>query len=369
MKKRILPILAVIIALLVTFGMSSCGKKEEPKPIVTLAVLTPEDGENVDLVKPQLRSMFRNYSVGKSEKYYGEKEYYEPNPVYLNWEDVDGVDSYTVTISDDEDMEDAKEYKTEKSELKLYNVETDERYYWKVMTETEDEIYESDVTYFTVVDGPEIIRAEGTFNLRDFGGDELNGIDINDGLIYRSGNLDEITESGIDVLSNELGIKTDLDLREPGEGRAGDGSPLGGDTNYINISGVEYSEAIDSDYGKSVMGDELRVFANRENYPIIVHCIYGRDRTGTLVYVLKALVGVSEEDILRDYELSLLSSKAYTKRSAEQLIVMIKNFSDKIKDYGDSDASLQECAVRYAKDCGLTDDEIETIQNLFAYDD
>lgn len=369
MRKKLLPALMVILALFITFGMSSCSKGEEEKPVVSIIVLTPEEGENVDLIKPQMRSMFKDYSVGKSEKYYNDEDYYEPNPVYLSWEDVDGVDSYTVAISDDEDMEDAKEYKTKESELKLYNIDTDERYYWQVKTETEEKIYESDVTYFTVVDGPEIIRADGTFNLRDFGGEELNGIDINDGLIYRSGNLDDITESGINVLSGELGIKTDLDLRKPGEGRAGDGSPLGGDTNYINISGVEYADAIDSEYGKSVMGDELRVFANRENYPIIVHCIYGRDRTGTLMYVLKALVGVSEEDILRDYELSLLSNKAYTKRSAESLVERIKNFSDKIKDYGDSDTSLQECAVRYAKDCGLTDDEIETIQNQLAYDD
>ena len=37
---------------------------------------------------------------------------------------------------------------------------------------------------------------------------------------------------------------------------------------------------------------------------IYFHCTIGSDRTGTLAYFLEGLLGVSEEDRLRDYEIS-----------------------------------------------------------------
>lgn len=48
----------------------------------------------------------------------------------------------------------------------------------------------------------------------------------------------------------------------------------------------------------------LRVLACRENYPLMVHCTHGKDRTGLVVALVLRLLGVSDADIVADYELS-----------------------------------------------------------------
>ena len=42
--------------------------------------------------------------------------------------------------------------------------------------------------------------------------------------------------------------------------------------------------------------------SNKNNYPIYFHCNSGADRTGTLAFLILGLLGVSYEDITRDFE-------------------------------------------------------------------
>ena len=42
----------------------------------------------------------------------------------------------------------------------------------------------------------------------------------------------------------------------------------------------------------------------RDNKPVYFHCAAGRDRTGTLASILLGVLGVSESDISKDYELT-----------------------------------------------------------------
>eukprot|EP00210_Caulerpa_lentillifera_P006934 g6630.t1 len=58
------------------------------------------------------------------------------------------------------------------------------------------------------------------------------------------------------------------------------------------------------DKASNVLADLLRVFANADNYPILMHCTHGKDRTGIVAYLLEAICGVSLEDITNDYTLS-----------------------------------------------------------------
>lgn len=47
------------------------------------------------------------------------------------------------------------------------------------------------------------------------------------------------------------------------------------------------------------------VLANEENWPVLVHCTQGKDRTGLVVLLVLGLLGVSKEDVSRDYLLSV----------------------------------------------------------------
>lgn len=50
----------------------------------------------------------------------------------------------------------------------------------------------------------------------------------------------------------------------------------------------------------------LRVFADEENLPCVVHCVHGKDRTGLIVALLLRLLGVDEPTTVLDYTKSEL---------------------------------------------------------------
>eukprot|EP00656_Telonema_subtile_P009261 TRINITY_DN14349_c0_g1_i1.p1 TRINITY_DN14349_c0_g1~~TRINITY_DN14349_c0_g1_i1.p1 ORF type:complete len:338 (-),score=97.14 TRINITY_DN14349_c0_g1_i1:267-1280(-) len=59
--------------------------------------------------------------------------------------------------------------------------------------------------------------------------------------------------------------------------------------------------------------EALRVFCDEASYPILVHCIHGKDRTGLLVALVSLIAGVPEEHVVTDFQLSedeLLAAKA-----------------------------------------------------------
>ena len=136
----------------------------------------------------------------------------------------------------------------------------------------------------------------------------------------------EPTEQGKAALK-ELGIKTDIDLRKTvsfaGEDEVNGitSSPLGNDVKYVSCPMVYGNQNI---FTQSENVPSIILFfetlADETNYPIAFHCLRGTDRTGALAYVLGAMMGMSEEDLLLDYLFSdlanignpVLASKIYS---------------------------------------------------------
>lgn len=48
----------------------------------------------------------------------------------------------------------------------------------------------------------------------------------------------------------------------------------------------------------------LRLFADAANFPVLVHCVIGKDRTGLVMMLLLLLCGVAEADVINDYVVS-----------------------------------------------------------------
>ena len=109
-----------------------------------------------------------------------------------------------------------------------------------------------------------------------------------------------------------------------------------------------------TDYGKEKVRMVFADLADPDNYPIYLHCTHGCDRTGTICYLLEALLGVSRGDCLKDYGLSNLN------------IAYIQTVENGLKAYeGDT---LKEQVESYLLSCGVSEYQMETIRNIFLED-
>ena len=349
---------------------SETDKKEEEN------MAFPEDGAKIVLANDEVYGWWDKYNFGKTDStpFYRHEDIYYPNSVTFSWEDNEKADYYRLFISTDEDFtaECTESYLVNTNSLTLSHLFTGTKYYWFVLnTElgedgSEFNLLSVSTRSFTTAESPRCIEVEGVSNTRDIGGlAAIDGYRVKQGMIYRGGKLEGITEAGKEFFLNYLGLKTDLDLRTPGEGGAGSGSPLGADVNYVNINGRYYvgDMGIQSEEGKQVFAQEIRLFADPDNYPIYIHCSLGRDRTGTLAMVIEGLLGVNFNDLMKDYEISVFSvTGTLDGASVEGIRNNIKTTYDYLNTFDGNNFS--ERVENYLLSIGITEEEIRTIRDL-----
>lgn len=146
------------------------------------------------------------------------------------------------------------------------------------------------------------------WNVRDLGGWACDGGTIKYGLLIRGGKL---AAADRDVLVGELGIQHDLDLRGREGGGSDDepdmtGSPLGSDVWYTRTQQYAWYALTPVATWQTYLRCVIDAVTHRE--PVYFHCTAGADRTGTLACVLEGLLGMSQSDIDKDYELTTFYS-------------------------------------------------------------
>ena len=209
--------------------------------------------------------------------------------------------------------------KTHKNSLEIDNLEIACDYKWRVKGTVGDAQLRAEGTFRTEDLAPRLIHLSRVHNVRDLGGRVgLGGRRVRQGRVYRSAGLNAnarksksqgkmvpgavtMTDASRAYAKDVLGIRTDLDLRSDKECFGMTGSPLGPEVKWIKISSSAYS-GMAKDSSKEAFAKAFRVFLDEKNYPIDFHCIAGADRTGSLAFVLGALLGVDEEELRRDWE-------------------------------------------------------------------
>lgn len=195
----------------------------------------------------------------------------------------------------------------------------------------------------------------GTFNVRDLGGWACDGGTARYGLLIRGGRLDE---DSVDICLEQLGIKCDLDLRGTAEAGITE-SPLGKTVDFVCAKNYNWYSISDKETWKTNL---LCVIDHViKNEPVYFHCTAGADRTGTLACVLEAILGMSQSDIDKDYELTSFYSGIDTDANARRrnesdwkgLINAIKALS------GDT---FRDKAVYFAMSCGVPIDKINAFR-------
>lgn len=184
------------------------------------------------------------------------------------------------------------------------------------------------------------IRTESVHNLRDLGGWAGQAGTVKYGIIYRSGDFDSITDTDKAIMRNVLEIKEDIDLRSASD--AGSESKLGADITFLDAPTAGYT----ADFSKiaqlkSIFTD---IFARAAaNEAVVFHCAAGADRTGTIAYIVLALLGVSQSDIDKDYEITTMSfSNTQSHRTSDSYKSMVTGHIA-----GLPGSTLQEKMVRY----------------------
>jgi len=179
------------------------------------------------------------------------------------------------------------------------------------------------------VDEPRRIVLEAVHNMRDLGGiDTADGGTVRHGVLFRSDMLRHATGADLERIG-ELGLRTVVDLRRPDEiAEHGRFEAEGVDYRHLELRHLRwelfaaepeteaervlflrqrYSGFLES--GADAIRDSLDLIATQS--PTLVHCIAGKDRTGVVIALTLALLGVSDDDIAADFALTNLGQARY----------------------------------------------------------
>jgi len=284
----------------------------------------------------------------------------------ISWNSNSQATGYTVLLSTEKDYSNAKTYNVpaENCSVAVNNLLKAQTYYVKVMADGTSVATEAS---FTTTDlGPRVMTVDGVYNVRDMGGYlTASGKTTKQGLIYRGGALSpsadypnvQITESGIATMAEEMGIRTEIDFRNSTEALGVTESCIpNAELIYCTLGGydsgmIDYAES----YKKT-----FQLLARPESYPVYYHCTGGADRTGTVSYLLGALLGMDKADLIRDYEFTSFSM--YGERNSKTTKYAFGAMCALLETY--EGATLADKAEQYLLSIGVTEDEIFNIRAI-----
>jgi protein-tyrosine phosphatase len=193
---------------------------------------------------------------------------------------------------------------------------------------------------------------------------------VRSGLLFRSTDLDRLDEPGIEAV-RRLGLRTVIDLRTEDERQAKPDLVLSGATEIVcDVLADSKASApaqlpkvmADPKHAGDILGNGkgtalfehgyrdivvlpsalvayrryFETLASAQRRPLLFHCSTGKDRTGWAAAATLTVLGVSEEDVMRDYMLT-----------NDQLLPALQPVFNKFRDAGgDPDLLLPVLGVR-----------------------
>lgn len=182
-----------------------------------------------------------------------------------------------------------------------------------------------------VVTSERRILLDGSVNFRDIGGYKtLDGREVKWGKVFRADGLARLTERDHQLLM-QMEIRRVFDFRTKAEANeAPDKLPGDGAITYSNLpvthGKFDFVDAMkrlkkgdaswltpdfmvngyirNIEEFAAVWGEVINSLADLDNGSILFHCTGGKDRTGTCAALILLMLGVSEETIVEDHQLS-----------------------------------------------------------------
>lgn len=297
----------------------------------------------------------------------------QPAPVPLEWKSWKDAASQKLILSNSGRFTTFTEYNlgATDSTYDIYNLVPGRTYYYKVEATSADGKDSTLVSASFATTG-QVRMLKGGYNVRDIGGWKTRtGQKIRYEYIYRGAELDgEYALNSADSAAlHDAGIRAELDLRGNSEADYVTVSRLGPDVDYKRIPTENYYiDGIKANNPRFTQQLEY-IFANvKEGKPVYFHCHIGADRTGCLGFLIEGLLGVSESDIYKEYELTTFSgldTHRY-KSNIEDMMDYIKTFDGATLDeqffsYCTQGLKLDPAAIMEFKSIMLQYDFVSTI--------
>ncbi|GGN01841.1 protein tyrosine/serine phosphatase [Actinoplanes campanulatus] len=227
------------------------------------------------------------------------------------------------------------------------------------------------------------------YNFRDVGGYAgLDGRRVRWRRLFRADALHSLDEKDARIFA-ALGVRTVIDLRRPFEvekfGRVAESHGVDYHNlvlRHVDWDGLEHPEdAVRARWladrylnfaedGREGIAESLRLIADREAAPVVVHCMAGKDRTGTVCALTLSLLGVSDEDIAADYALTTEAMRPLTEsirltspESIQGKDHMFDSPAEAMHLFLDDLRELHGSVESYVKEIGLTDDELAALRS------
>lgn len=248
-------------------------------------------------------------------------------------------------------------------------------------------------------------------NFRDLGGiATTDGHHIRHGLLFRSGHLANLEASDADRLRDSIGLRRIIDLRSPSEMS---------ERPDVRVSGVEYLplSPLNDSQNPSINRHNRRIELKRlmslkggtrqhltDVYRLMVtdriplgvfghmvhelietpegtlwHCTQGKDRTGVASAAVLLALGVSREDIMKDYMftnracrvknkliylgVSVIALSLHTASSLNNLLTSRREYLQAVFD--EMDARFGGTSGFLHKGLGLTDGDIARLRSIY----
>ena len=337
-----------------------------------LKILSPT-GEVFPYIEPAKRYLLADGDANVADYFVEVRN--QQVPIQVVWfYDGDKAEKFLVQYAREMDFSDAIDVETagKVRSVDLYNLYKACVYYVRVTAYGGNgEVLESAVGSFQTTSlGPRVMDIDGICNVRDFGGwKTMDGQTLVQGIAYRGGSVTPlprdpldttITERGKAYLRDTLGVKTELDLRSEAEsGVYGESVIPGVKLVYKTING--YDAAMKE---PERFREVFKFFADKNNYPMYYHCTAGSDRTGTVTFLLRALLGVSELDCIKDHEFSSFSIYGERNTKTGESSEWFHWFYDRLWAEYEGE-TLQEKTVSYLRAIGVTQEEMDNIKGIF----